>query len=97
MEIGYVVAPKIMLDEKLPVRFMYREEQTEKDSGWRVFTGFEDHDFVQFSENFVICSVQTILDIDKSIQPYMNAPSGKAFIKVASIWEEVEFPGLLDE
>ena len=34
---GYVLATKKLVDERLPVRFMYREQAEGDDSGWRFF------------------------------------------------------------
>ena len=45
--IGYALAPKLLVDNKLKVRFMYREEPDDaSDSGWRFFSGDESYEYV---------------------------------------------------
>lgn len=78
---GFVLATKKLVDEKLPVRFMYREKADPGDSGWRFFSGTEDQEYVDDPSNIAIYDVQTIIDIDKSITPYLNSAVGCAFEK----------------
>jgi len=75
---GYVLATKMLVDNKRKVRFMYREEAKAGDSGWRFFCGDEDQEYADNPDNIAIYDVQTILDIDGSIRPYLNAPPGTA-------------------
>ena len=78
--IGYVFATKMLIENKRKVRFMYREEPTDsEDSGWRFFCGDEDQGYVDNPDNTGIYDIQTILSIDKSIQPYLQAATGTAF------------------
>ena len=78
---GYVMATKKLVDEKLPVRFMFREEGSAQDSGWRFFSGTEDQDYVDDPANIGIYDVETILGIDKSVRPYLSSAVGMAFEK----------------
>jgi len=75
---GYVLATKMLVDGKRKVRFMYREEATDGDSGWRFFCGDETQDYTDNPDNIAIYDVQTIIDIDKSISPYLNSAVGTA-------------------
>jgi len=75
---GYVLATKMLIDNKRKVRFMYREESKGGDSGWRFFCGDEDQKYTDNPDNIAIYDVQTVLDIDKSILPYLNAVPGTA-------------------
>ncbi len=76
---GYVFASRMLVDGRLPVMFMYREEAADNDSGWRFFCGLESQDYVDDPANIAIYDVETILAIDGSIRPYLNAVAGTAF------------------
>jgi hypothetical protein len=77
---GYVMATKMLVDNKRKVRFMYREEQSNiQDSGWRFFCGDEDQNYTDNPDNIAIYDVDTILAIDKSISPYLRSAKGTAF------------------
>ena len=78
---GYVLASKRLVDEKLSVGFMYRESGSVKDSGWRFFAGDEEQNYVDNPDNIGVYDVLTILEIDGSIRPYLNAPVGDAYEK----------------
>jgi len=76
---GYVMATKMLVDKKRKVRFMYREEPSNKqDSGWRLFCGDEDQDYADNPENIAIYDINTIIAIDKSISPYLKSAIGTA-------------------
>lgn len=78
--LGYVFATKKIADEKLPVRFMYREKPDNKqDSGWRFFSGTETQEYTDDADNIKIISVKEIIKIDKSVEPYLNEEYGTAF------------------
>ena len=78
--LGYVFATKMLVDEKRKVRFMYREEATDdNDSGWRFFCGDEDQEYVENPDNTRIYDIETILNIDKSVSPYLQSAIGVAF------------------
>lgn len=77
---GYVLAPKVLVGNKLKVRFMYREKpDNDNDSGWRFFSGEEDQEYVDNPNNIAIYDVDTILAIDNSIKVYLSSPIGSAF------------------
>ena len=79
---GFVLATKMLVEGKRKVRYMYHEKTTNsQDSGWRFFCGEEDDDYVNNPENIAIYDINTILEIDKSILPYLNASTGVAFEK----------------
>ena len=75
---GYVLATKMLVDNKRKVRFMYREESKGEDSGWRFFCGDEDQEYADNPANIDIYDIKTVLDIDRSIWPYLNAAPGTA-------------------
>lgn len=76
---GYVMASKMLVEKKLPVRFMYREKGKGEDSGWRFFSGLEEQEYVDDPENIGIYDVKTILEFDNSITPYLDSAAGIAF------------------
>lgn len=77
---GYVMATKHLVDDKRKVRFMYREQpDSGDDSGWRFFSGDEDQAYVDDPAHIGIYDVETILELDRDVEPYLSAPEGSAF------------------
>jgi hypothetical protein len=76
---GYVMATKMLVENKRKVRFMYREEGKNGDSGWRFFCGDEDQAYTDNPDNIAIYDVDTIIAIDKSISPYLSSAPGAAY------------------
>lgn len=77
---GYVMATKMLVDRKRKVRFMYRQAPDNiQDSGWRFFCGDETDEYVNDPENIAIYDINTILEFDRSILPYLQAAEGSAF------------------
>lgn len=65
--IGYALAPKLLVDNKLKVRFMYREEPDDaSDSGWRFFSGDESYEYVNNPKNIGLYSIETITCLSAS-------------------------------
>jgi len=81
---GCIVTDKITV-EGLKVGFMYREqpdEDIEKDSGWRFFSGTETQDYVDDYDNSQIYSLNTIANYDPAIVPYLNYRIGTELERV---------------
>lgn len=77
---GYVLAPKVLVANKLKVRFMYREKpDNDNDSGWRFFSGEEDQEYVDNPNNIAIYDIETILAFDGDIEKYLLLPIGSVF------------------
>lgn len=77
---GYALAPKRLVENKLKVRFLYREEPDDaSDSGWRFFSGDESDEFVNDPENIGLYDIETISQIDPDIIPLLNNDAGTAF------------------
>lgn len=77
---GYVLATRYLVDNGRKVRFMYRERPDSKDdSGWRFFSGDEDQAYVDDPANIAIYDIETILGLDRDVEPYLSAPEGSAF------------------
>ena len=77
---GYVIAKKMLVDNKRKVRFMYHEEPfSEYDSGWRFSCGDETQEYYNNPDNSALYKIETILEIDPSIEPYLNAEINTAY------------------
>ena len=76
---GFVLASKMLVDGKRKVRYMYHEEVSNlQDSGWRFFCGDENDGYVNEPSNIAIYDINTILELDKSILPYLDHGPGTA-------------------
>jgi hypothetical protein len=79
---GCMATDKITVDG-LEVGYMYREESDfEADSGWRIFSGTETQDYVDDSNNTEIYDLNTIVNYDPSIIPYLDSPFGSELERV---------------
>ena len=79
-DMGYALAPKRLVEQRLRVRYMYREQPDHpQDSGWRFFSGDETDDYVNQPDNIGLYDVNTIAAIDPDIIPFLNIPYGCAF------------------
>ncbi len=68
----------------MKVGYMYREEpDNDIDSGWRFFSGDESQNYADDPDNTAIYAVNTICNYDPAIIPYLRAPVGSAFGRVA--------------
>ena len=77
---GYVMASKMIVEEKKPVMFMYREKaDNSQDSGWRFFSGLETQEYIDDPNNTVICDIYSVLDVDRTVVPYLDSVAGLAF------------------
>lgn len=71
---------KMAFDKNEILRFAYREEaDRDEDSGWRFFTGHEDDDYINDSNNIRICIVGWLLDFDPSIDAFIREPIGAVY------------------
>jgi hypothetical protein len=66
------------------VGYMYREEpDNEVDSGWRFLAGDESQEYVDIAANWTVYDVNTICNYDQAIIPYLGAPNGSSFGRMA--------------
>lgn len=82
------------------VRFMYREKaDTDEDSGWRMFSGFEDENYTDDSKNIGLINIGYLVDKDASlIEPlkgsigcaYEREGRGKPWVKIEDWIPETE-------
>ena len=71
------MATKAIFAEGEKVGYMFREGRSfEGDSGWRFFTGNESLDFVDVKSNIEIYDVKQIMELDSSIESYLELPVG---------------------
>ena len=60
----YAIVSNKIVKEKLEIRFLYRESPPENatfpDSGWRVFSGYENEEYTNNPDNFTVCSLMRI-------------------------------------
>ena len=79
-EAGSCIASDRITVDGAPVGYMYREAPTnDMDSGWRFFAGDEDDAYADDPDNFGIFSVNTIVNYDASITPFLDTYIGIAF------------------
>lgn len=80
--LGCIVSNRVSVDGE-PIRYMAKEEAS-GDSGWVFYAGDEDETYTSDSKNFQVFSLNTIANIDPSILPFLKAPAGAAFEKLAA-------------
>ena len=80
---GYCFATKKITMEGMKIGYMYREVPDDhSDSGWRFFSGTENQDYVDDPSNIQIYDVNTIVNYDKAIIPYLHSPIGSEYERV---------------
>lgn len=80
---GYLaLMSRLVIDEKLPVRFMYKTVPEHlNDTGWRLFTGYEDEVFLADEQvNMVPIPTERLVQIDDSLAPLLEYNAG-------TVWE----------
>jgi len=73
---------KLVFDEKLPVRFMYKTVPEHlNDTGWRMFTGYETPEFLEDEvTNLIPVDVEKMVKIDPSLKELVEYNAG-------TVWE----------
>lgn len=80
--IGAVMCSKMIVDDNHKPMFMFREKPSnENDSGWRLFSGFENNEYSENADNFGIYNPKTIFKIDNSISNLL------LYKGVGTVWE----------
>jgi len=90
--IGGLMVSKMVVDENIKPRFMYREKRSRpEDSGWRIFTGFETEEYNDNPDNIGIYNPSTILNIDPSIEEILLKGIGSVYERTedSSEWYKV--------
>lgn len=77
----------------LPVRWMYREEpNSNDDSGWRFFSGYETDEFANTPKNADFFDLNTIANWDPTIVPLLDREPRVAFEKPLDSDQFIEVP-----
>lgn len=75
--------------------WMYRDEPNQdSDSGWRVFVGDEEEEYLNDASNFSLVSAEELISIDSKMEVLLHAPVGTSFEKENGEWRPVEMGGL---
>jgi hypothetical protein len=82
---GFCLVSNLISFEAKKVGYMYREEITEdaeNDSGWRFLAGTETQEYVDDEKNSKVFEVETIIDFDPAIKPYLNLLEGSELERI---------------
>ena len=83
---------KMAVGEKpLPVRFMYKTVPADlRDTGWRMYTGYEDPDYLADKQNMTPYPVETLIKMDGSLEAMLKSKPGSVWERVpGEAWTEV--------
>ncbi|WP_210396346.1 immunity protein Imm33 domain-containing protein [Motiliproteus sediminis] len=83
---------KLVVGEKpCPVRFMYRTVPANlRDTGWRMYSGYEDQDFLADSKNMQPYPTATLIQMDNSLDELLGSKPGTVWERVpGDAWQEV--------
>lgn len=76
---GCLSTDRIVVDGEL-VGYMYRESpNNELDTGWRFFAGDEDASYMANTQRHGVYDVNTIVNYDPDILPFLDADVGSRF------------------
>jgi hypothetical protein len=76
---GCLATDRIVVDGR-PVGYMYRQKPLNaEDSGWQFFAGDEDEPYLAQIEHHDVYDVNTIINYDPSILPFLDAAIGSAY------------------
>ena len=73
--------------------YLFREQPLDSnapDSGWRIFAGDEDADYMADATHFDFFHLNTICNYDASILELLNAPAPVAFRRAGDGWQQEE-------
>ena len=74
---GYSIVSNHILNDGLPILFMYREDPIEKeDTGWRFLSGQEEQDYLDAPQNSRFIGLNTMANMDPSIIPHLKRRKG---------------------
>lgn len=84
---------KLVFDEKLPVRFMYKTVPAHlNDTGWRMFTGYETPEFLEDEiTNLIPVAVEKMTKLDPSLTGLVEYNAGTVWERTPESegWERV--------
>ncbi|QTD54235.1 DUF2185 domain-containing protein [Sulfidibacter corallicola] len=80
IQVGYIIASHDVIKSGKSIGYLYREEPDSKeDSGWRVFSGLENKEYVENANNFSMYNASTIVEIDPLIATVLETPYPASF------------------
>ena len=84
---------RLVIDEKLPVRFMYKTVPEHlNETGWRLFTGYEDEEFLANDQvNMIPMPLEKVVKIDPSLEALLDYNAGTVWERTPESegWERV--------
>ncbi|WP_240776370.1 immunity protein Imm33 domain-containing protein [Nitrincola alkalilacustris] len=88
-----VLVSRLVFDEKLPVRFMYKTVPEHlNDTGWRLFTGYESDEFLADEAlNLLPVPMEKIQQLDPSLTELLQYNAGTVWERTPDSpkWERV--------
>jgi len=77
-----IATDRIMVDGR-PIGYMQRETPVAGgDSGWRFFAGDEDDEYMSNDDNHGVYDLNTVVNYDPSVIPFLDALPGSRFDKI---------------
>ncbi|MFW1676325.1 immunity protein Imm33 domain-containing protein [Pontibacter sp. JAM-7] len=84
---------RLCFEEKLPIRFIYKTVPEHlNDTGWRMFTGYEDEAFLQDEQtNLLPVDLDKVCKLDPSLEPLVSYNAGTVWERTPDSdgWERV--------
>lgn len=78
--LGACIATDRVVVDGCKVGYMYREEPDNRtDSGWRFFAGDEDEAYTADPDRLGVYEVNTVVNHDPAVLPFLDAPEGSRF------------------
>lgn len=88
---GSAIVSRLIVDGDWDVGWMVREDpEDDADSGWRFFAGPEDEGEADVAGAFRQMPLASIVEIDPSVEPYLDAPAGTCWEREGDSDEFVE-------
>ncbi|MGD9654387.1 MAG: DUF2185 domain-containing protein [Sulfuricurvum sp.] len=82
-DMGGSIATDTIMVEGLKIGYAYREQPlNDMDNGWRFFSGTESQEYLDDSSKSGVYSLNTIVNYDISIIPYLELPIGTELERV---------------
>ncbi len=84
---------RLCFEDTLPIRFMYKTVPEHlNDTGWRMFTGYEDEAFLADEQtNLIPVDLEKMCSMDPSLEPLVSYNAGTVWERVPGSegWERV--------
>ncbi len=76
----YALVSKQVTKDGKPVCWLFREQtDRENDSGWRIFAGDEQQEYLDNADNIDLVPLRDLISKDKSLEEIFRTPTGSAF------------------